>query len=351
MSTDNFEHIVFIISITFAFGFGLVLLVGSVVYDLKQISLQKRLKAHPKSRVLKARPLVSIVISAEGSEDNLEKCLLSIAKNSYRKYEIIITNPNFSKRIEHEANKFKKLYPKKKIKIIDYRLKKNEKRITHYTEGQYILFISPLYSLEKKTIHNFVSFFALNPNAESVILAINLPRIYTISNLYSQFELSLDGQVQKLKSILGLKNYGYAVVYSRRKFFNYHKPMSSNYSANTIINLNSETTILSLLNKKSIKNLYAKSVIFAVVLLAIYSTYLAVMYKYTALLVIIWTISVYFLSFGIIANDQIKFFRKIQMLLLTPMISILSFFINLARMLLIQLPAHHTKYGSIKLGK
>src|SRR5437868_2952455 len=89
-------HLLFIITLILAIVFSFVVLFGSFFYDLQQLRLKNKEKAHPYARSLRRRPLVSIVVSSDYSTDILEQCLLSIIQNSYRKYEVLIDGNSLS---------------------------------------------------------------------------------------------------------------------------------------------------------------------------------------------------------------------------------------------------------------
>lgn len=86
-------------------------------------------------------PFVSILIITLRGGENLKKCLLSVKKNNYKHYELVVVNNGGPARISHEV---REIYPKAKIV--------NLKRNTGFAEGnnigykschgRYILFLN-----------------------------------------------------------------------------------------------------------------------------------------------------------------------------------------------------------------
>jgi hypothetical protein len=71
---------------------------GSILYDLSLAKINKQARIHPYTRALRMRPKVTVIVLASSDASQLHRSLESIAKNNYRKYEIVVAAKNKERR-------------------------------------------------------------------------------------------------------------------------------------------------------------------------------------------------------------------------------------------------------------
>jgi glycosyltransferase involved in cell wall biosynthesis len=244
---------------------------GSIIYDLSLAKINKQAIAHPFSRALRKRPKVSIIVFAENNAEQLIKCLQSIGKNNYRKYEISVVPTYNSDEIKSTVAAFSKKHKSKKIRIINSSTKE-----ALADNSEIILQLSDSLMLDKNALFETIKFFALNKDASVLIPQVSGVFKYTVSSLqfcaniksYTNKPASLQNQ-QKSMLRLGLYTAGFVIVS--------------------------------------------------------YLIYLAFAVHYTALLALMWLGFSFFVALNIWAEEDLKLPTKISMIIIAPMISLLMY--------------------------
>jgi glycosyltransferase involved in cell wall biosynthesis len=321
MSSLGLAQVVYIFLAVCAIGFLALLIISTLLWDIKQISLQKRRRKNPYSRALKARPTVSIVVVVEKLNSNLSNALRSIVGNNYRKYEILVIDGQKDNRTKTVVQNFQKKYPKKKIKLIKKSGPLEDVQIKRFCQGGYVMVMDSDCFISKNTLHAAMSYFALKNNILAINLGLTTSQDYTLTNLRQHFELALRDNLQKANSVIGLSSVGIGSIYNR-EIFGYDKVIRPAYLGDATIGLSGRLLSSSLAPKKKIT---ARLFIVGIIGAVTYFGYLAFFHHYDTLLAIVWVYSILLMFFCVLACGQIKASRKATLLLLAPMACLLFY--------------------------
>lgn len=204
-------------------SFGLI--VGSAVHDWRAMSWQRRQKRNPKAKVLRNRPLVSVVVLDDNSTPS--KSISSVAKSAYRKLEIIQVSQN------RKSQTLSKISSGRAIKRLVLPRNRNEKKswptkLQRSVRGEIILVINSRTQLYPRTIHELLAYFALNQPVEVAALGVNVERSQTLMSLVREYEQALQTSINKTQDVL--LNHGLAsaspLAWRRQAFLTMIKPQS-----------------------------------------------------------------------------------------------------------------------------
>jgi hypothetical protein len=301
-------QILFIALLIAGLAFAGLSLLGALIYDLSLAKINKKASDHPYSRALRKRPKILIAVKAGTNPDQLYSCLQSIAKNSYRKYEIILSSEN-NKAVSSVVTALSKKYPSKKITIAKDGWWDNNK-------AEIIIEMSDEYLLPKNALSETAKYFALNKNAEVLLAHTGNVFSYSISSLISQYEYVIKNHWQKTLSTLSRLNINNVHFKAYR---------GKNSQDRTVfcsnIRVYSAHTQLTRSQNRSAALLFAAGFI-----LINYLIYIAVHSHYAAPLGLVWVGACAYLALNIWSDEHISIVKKLRMLTLTPMISMLFYF-------------------------
>jgi hypothetical protein len=283
-------------------------LFGTLIYDLSLAKINKKASDHPYSRALRKRPKILIAVKAGTNPDQLYSCLQSIAQNSYRKYEIMLSSKN-NKAASSVVTALSKKYPSKKITIAKNGWRNNNK-------AEIMIEMSDQYLLAKNALSETAKYFGLNKNADILLAHTDIIFRYSISSLISQYEHVIKNHWQKTLSTLsrlsinnvhfkayrGKNSQGRAVFCSNIRV----------YSARTQLNRS---------QNRRIALLFAGGFI-----LINYLIYIAIHSHYGALLGLVWAGVCLYLALNVWSDEHISIIKKLRMFILTPMVSVLFYF-------------------------
>jgi hypothetical protein len=297
---------------------------GALIYDIKLSSYNKELLKHPYSRQLRKRPLIMLIVLVNIENCHfIEKCLLSIAKSNYRKYEIVVASEVPAGKTNRALKTFKNKYPGKKIKFVRA-VNGKWQNLAKKTKAEYVAVLSAGSELEKDTLMSVMKYFALQPSLGSVVPHYSSEFDYTIVGLLRLYVQIVVNQVQKPISFLnGRKD-------SVGNFFVYRTKVPAirdarvHYYAGTNVIVQrkpflakSHTT-----QNKAVTNAVSL-LVFSVVT---YAIYLAFASRYTALLALIWAGFSFYLILNIWADEYLNLNDKIRLSFLSPMASLMFYF-------------------------
>lgn len=121
-------------------------------------------------------PLFSIIIPIYNSEKFIKKCLLSVLKQKFSNYEIIIINDHSLDRSLEICKKFRKKYPV--IKILNQKKNKGVSFCRNLgiksSIGEYIIFLDSDDYLMKASLSKLSKFIKYNRNSEIIIVQHNV---------------------------------------------------------------------------------------------------------------------------------------------------------------------------------
>jgi glycosyltransferase involved in cell wall biosynthesis len=286
---------------------------GSIIYDLSLAKINKQAIAHPYSRALRKRPKVSIIVFAENNAEQLIKCLQSIGKNNYRKYEISVVSTDSSDEIKSAVADFSKKYKSKKIRVIN---SYSKEALTDNSE--IILELNDSFMLDKNALFETIKFFALNKDASVLIPQVSGVFKYTVSSLLLQYEYILKNNFKKSKSALYRMDNNNGGIKAYKLFP--EQPAKIQFCANIKSYTNKPA---SLQNQQ--KSMLRLGLYIAGFVIVSYLMYLALAAHYTALLALVWLGFSFFVALNIWAEEDLKLPTKISMIFLAPMISLLMY--------------------------
>lgn len=325
-------------------SFGLI--VGSAVHDWRAINWQRRQKRHPKTALMKNRPLVSVVILSNGSVPT--QSIESAVKTTYRNLEILLLYR------KDKLQKQSRTHPRRTVKQLALPSTRNEKkswaaRLRRVIKGELVLVIDSNTRLYPRTIHEIVSYFALNQRVEAVKLGTEVEPRQSLFNLVKEYEQTLLASVHKTLDVIGANNTdNLPTVWRRRAFLarikpptkiKTQKPGKVGYISNPRILANSYASVFDkqtsaseqlfktderALKQKAkwgdlLQNWYVVLLLLEPLILG-YSIYVFIAYKVSILLVVSWLITVASFSFFVWGDEQLKVTRRLRLTLLLPLL-------------------------------
>jgi hypothetical protein len=294
---------------------------GSILYDLSLAKINKQARIHPYTRALRMRPKVTVIVLASSDASQLHRSLESIAKNNYRKYEIVVAAKNKAP-INSVVKTFKKKYPKKNIKTIKTSGNNYESIVNKLDKRGIAIVINDNYILGRTAISETVKYFALNQDTSILKAHITNVFDFTLPSLVRQYEYSIKNQWHKASSGLFKLNSNNDEGFTALKL-SLNKDGESKFCSN--IKVYERGKKHSKLIKRSIPKLALIPTVFAVLS---YAIYLAFASHYVALLFLVWSGFTLFLILNIWADEQFSTTEKIRLFALSPMVSFL-FYITL----------------------
>ena len=296
---------------------------GVLVYDFKMARLHNQLIKHPYLRRFRKRPNIAILVLVnENNIDYLERCLTSIAKNNYRKYEIIVAAEYNSYQIRKIVSKFKKRYKSASIKTQAIRSGSWQAAANKNSKTEYLAVVDAACELQNDALKQSVSYMALKPSVNIIVPYSSSPFDYTIKGLLNQYGQLVQNQWQKPMSLMGL------LKVKSNKFVFYRSPFVLQdssldyYSATSVIVPQQNPIILNIQRKKLFAVLYLGAF-----LIASYFILLAFSSHYRALLALLWVGAAFYIVLNVWSDEHLAFFTKLKMSLLSPMICVLFYLI------------------------
>lgn len=191
-------------------GATLINVVGSSLYDVRQLAARRRQQAHPYRRRYRQRPLVSVVVTAENSAATVESCLGSLLSSDYRKLEIIVADNASIDQTRHVVRRLIKLHPRQ-IRlyarrrraslpaVLDYAVKK-------HVAGELVLLINADEIIDQQAISETVRQFNVCSKAEAVRLNAKIQPAYKLSGLCEDYAMMLRSRINKANQAWGVRS-------------------------------------------------------------------------------------------------------------------------------------------------
>lgn len=212
------------VTIVFGFVLSLLDLIGMSLYDLLEANKQRERAKHPNIKRFRLKPLISIIIPAHNQASTIERCLQSIVKNSYRKFEIIIVDDASNDDTKIIVNKFIKSNPSRNIRLLSKRKRAGRGAAINYgfkkwAKGELIMALDADSVLDKQALNNIARHFTQN---DISILAPNQRFLHhpSVIGLLQQFEYLVNVRPKKLNAALNAEYsiHGSGAVYNRDIF-------------------------------------------------------------------------------------------------------------------------------------
>ncbi len=280
-----------IVQTTTIFGVGIALasatsvIVGAAIYDMLAAKRQRRLLKHPFARQLRRRPLISVVVVDSGSDtDRLKQCLLGIAKNGYRKYEILLTTRTNTTSVM---------------------------RVAKQVQGELVVVLYEPAVLAPGALKNAVQRFAIDTKLQALTFKQQSFPNTSLPSLAQRFAELAGGQLKKSLDVVGDHRH-YAsdtVIYGR------------NHSASAIVFRAGAAKAIAPASTKAASATLAGLKRFWLaggLLLGGYGVYLALTRSTAYLLAIIWLSLSVFLWLAVWSDEHLKLWQKAKLSLLAP---------------------------------
>ena len=178
---------------------------GANVYDIREAKTKKQIAAHPHSRQLKKRPLISVLISTRDNERSIEYCLRSLFKNSYRKFEVIIVDNGSRDNTKTIIKNLIEEYPQKSIRLVARHSNKGNdalhKAYKKYGNGELVMVLDASSTTDKKALHNAVTHLNMEPGIDVLSFKRDVLFAYSTIGLLQKYENLLQYGSKKLASI------------------------------------------------------------------------------------------------------------------------------------------------------
>lgn len=195
-----FFNIFISIGLIYLLHFGLYL-VGANFYDIWQFNRKRRLPKRHHDR----RPLVTVLISAYNEELSIIRCLESIRKNTYRKWEIVIIDDGSTDKTHQLVSDYICKHPNRSISLL--KMRKNSGKaaalnhgLKRQAHGDLIMTLDADSILGKNTITKAVSYFD-DERVAGVAANVRVMDSPTILGLLQKFEHMIGYRSKKFYSL------------------------------------------------------------------------------------------------------------------------------------------------------
>ncbi len=221
---------------------------GSTIYDMRQIKQKKIVQQHPHASRYRNRPLVSVIVTSSDDGHYIKKCVKSLLRSSYRKLEIIIVDNASQDGTKQSVKSLIREYPKKYIKLYAKhvqapRLANISAGYKKYGGGGLVLLLDAGSLIDRHTVRNAVNHFNLEDDTAVLSLNIKTRHDYRLASLFKQFEQLLLSKGQKVDSVynssylMPLQN----AMYTKKAFNNLFGPKAA--SKHDLLSLPANTQI------------------------------------------------------------------------------------------------------------
>jgi hypothetical protein len=220
---NNIVIVLFYVLVGTSLFFGLINLIRSNVYDVRQSKLRRERAKHPHMRRLRQRPLTSVVVYANNDHRYISGCLEALVNSSYKKLEIIVADNASSDGTAKLVRQLIKKYPKLKIRLVAKKVRSSRSnaigQAAKYAKGSLIAVIGANCTLDKQALKNS-TLHLFHTDAEAVLLNTRTRHDYTIMGLADSLKSIMLGRAKKAGTLIipGLDANNYAAVYTRDAF-------------------------------------------------------------------------------------------------------------------------------------
>lgn len=237
---------------------GLITIVKSNIYDIRQAKLRRLQKIHPHARQLRQRPLVSLVVYADNDEANIAACLDSLISNSYKKTELIVVDNASGDNTAKIIRQHLKRHPKQNIRLVAKRSAGSRSQAiiqaSKYATGEILAVLDANTIVDKQALKSAVIQF-LQTGQQIVLFNVRATHQYRLLGLADNLKHLLAGRIKKAGGFLvpGLDSRNFAALYTRQAF---HLVSTANPQVLDDINL---------LKRQAVKSHYASQAIIEIV--------------------------------------------------------------------------------------
>jgi len=202
--------ILFVFSLTTLAAAALTNIAGVNLYDAKQVKRMSHQLKHPHAKPYKKRPLVSIVITGDGT--GLEESLKSLSKLKYKNLELVVSLLYPTNEVKKLVHNFRATHANKQIRYVQKQKLVNSfgviKSAMRQVHGELVLVINSGTNLEKDTVHQAVTRFSLNEDLGILIVNKKSVNSEDIASIFLSLSLLVKGHAIKAASYFGMLEQG-----------------------------------------------------------------------------------------------------------------------------------------------
>jgi cellulose synthase/poly-beta-1,6-N-acetylglucosamine synthase-like glycosyltransferase len=311
-------------------GICFVLIIAASFHDVwmtrraKAIQLQTR-------HLKRNRPHVTIIIYAKNSALFVSDCLLSILKNRYRQYDIIVINNHSSDQTKVVLAQFKRGHEAARLTIYNKRKDSDEHTSLRQAyrkskQGEIVLVIRPEATLSKTFIKDAVAHFqAFGSSKYDTTLLFN-ERLASSQGLIATlryFQQSSRQFLRKSTAVLPTKRQvstkssftvSQNAIYTRTALMDTRRTLRMRYAYDSrlsvVTNAQFQSSLIPKRTPKQLVLFYVIGIGFAS--FAVYSTIVAATFENTTLLLLGWCVVVVWFFAGIWSDDSLRVTEKLR---------------------------------------
>jgi glycosyltransferase involved in cell wall biosynthesis len=184
-----------------------VQIAGAAIYDAKTARDRRQRRLHPYAKPYRRRPLVSIVILGQDQAHDIEGCLESLRRSSYRRLQIIIVDNHSRDDTKARVRRYLEQYSKLPARLIARRSSANRNEMIRsarrHIEGELVLVMDASSRIDRHAIRNLVRCYQDSPTVELwQPNVINSPGT-DLWGLLSSYTSLLSQRPRKAASLLG----------------------------------------------------------------------------------------------------------------------------------------------------
>lgn len=214
---------VFYIMVGFSLLFGLVTIIRSNVYDLRQSKLKRQQKLHPHARHLRRRPLASVIVYAYNDSSAIAACLDALRAGSYKKIQVIVVDNASSDGCPKVIRRYVKQYPKSEIRLVAKRTRSPRPQAviqaSRYAKGEILAVIDASTIADRQALKQAIN-LSLQTSYEAILFNTRPDHQYSLLGLADSLKHILASRTKKASGFLtpGLDSRNYAALYNRDFF-------------------------------------------------------------------------------------------------------------------------------------
>lgn len=182
---------------------------GTLLYDARNIQCLREYKKHPYTRKYRARPLITVVVSAYNDADSIMYTLNSVLKSTYRKVEMLVVDLGSEDYTKAVVKGYIEQHPKRLIRLITQKEQEGGKRalkraVRHYGSGELVFGIPAGGYVDPEALKNAVRHFAHNAAIDALNVNRYIESQASVVGLFERYFAILSQRSDKFLSVTGL---------------------------------------------------------------------------------------------------------------------------------------------------
>jgi glycosyltransferase involved in cell wall biosynthesis len=203
---------------------------GVFMYDMRSAKLKQAYAKHPHAQKYRARPLITVVVSAYNDVDSIMYTLNSILKSNYKKLEILVVDLGSEDMSKALVKGYIEQHPKQSIRLITQKEQEGGKHtlrraVKHYGSGDIVLSIPAGGYVEPTALKNAVLHFAQDENLDALNTNRFIESRASVIGLFERYVALVAQRSDKFLSEAGLLvTVRRMTLYRRGVYLRIHRP-------------------------------------------------------------------------------------------------------------------------------